>query len=58
MAQSAIQSYVQKLYQNVLLRGGEDAGVSNWAGQAEQGLTSMALVETFIGQPCKHAHEK
>jgi hypothetical protein len=49
MAQSAIQTYVQKLYQSVLLRTGESAGVAGWTERAENGLSSMDMVKSFIG---------
>ncbi len=44
MAQTVIQTYVQKLYQNALLRDGDTAGVSYWAEQANQGLGSIDMV--------------
>src|SRR5687767_12984138 len=48
MAQTAIQNYVQKLYQTVLLRNGDTAGVSSWTTGAEKGLTSMDMAKSFI----------
>lgn len=48
MTQTAIQTYVQKLYQNVLLRSSDAGGVSYWADKAEKGLTSVSMVQEFI----------
>jgi hypothetical protein len=48
MAQTGIHTYVQKLYQDVLLRSGDVGGATYWSERTEKGLTSVAMVEAFI----------
>ncbi|MCJ8508744.1 DUF4214 domain-containing protein [Rhizobium lemnae] len=41
------QAFVQKLYQNVLNRDGEQAGVSYWLGQLESGISKAQVLASF-----------
>lgn len=49
MTQSAIQTYVQKLYQNVLQRDADTEGASYWASLARGNLSSVDMATHFIG---------
>lgn len=48
MSQTALQVYVQKLYQNVLQRDGDTGGISHWTSQASKTLNSIDMVHGFI----------
>jgi Ca2+-binding RTX toxin-like protein len=49
MAQTAIQTYVQNLYRNVLQREGDAGGTSYFINRAEGALSSIDMAHGFIG---------
>lgn len=49
MATSTIRSFVQNLYQNVLLRTGDTAGIEHWISQGNAGATAADITNSFIG---------
>ncbi|WP_192805092.1 DUF4214 domain-containing protein [Noviherbaspirillum aerium] len=48
MAQSAIQTYVQQLYRNILQRDADIEGTSYWTSLAEGKLSSVDMAYNFI----------
>lgn len=49
MAQTAIQTYVQNLYRNVLQREGDAGGTNYWIARADAAVGSIDMAHGFIG---------
>ncbi|MFC7517191.1 DUF4214 domain-containing protein [Herbaspirillum sp. GCM10030257] len=56
MTQPAIHDYIHRLYQSILLRNGDAEGTTYWSRQAENGLTSMSMAQSFITSTEAHTH--